>query len=69
MKNYEKKIRDLISSITNSSGNYDEKYVKIKFNSDDDLPLKKRLGFYNMVIAFRPVFHESNKYYPQVCFR
>ena len=29
------KIRDLIRSIINSSGNYDEKYVKNKFNSSD----------------------------------
>ena len=37
------KIRDLIKSLTYNSDNYDEKYIKIKFNSDDDLPLKKRL--------------------------
>ena len=29
------KIRDLIRSIINSSGNYDEKYVKNEFNSSD----------------------------------
>ena len=34
----EKKIRDLIISITNNLGNYDEKNVKIKFDLDDDLP-------------------------------
>ena len=34
------KIRDLIRSVTNNSGNYDEKYPEIYFNSDDDLPLK-----------------------------
>ena len=35
---YEKlwsKIRDLIRSITKNSDNYDEKYMKIKFNSND----------------------------------
>ena len=32
------KIRDLIRSITKNSNDYDEKYVKIKFNSDDKLP-------------------------------
>ena len=30
------KIKDLIKSITNNSDNYDEKYMKIKFNSDDE---------------------------------
>ena len=35
-------------------------------NLDDDLPLKKTLEFYNMVIVVRSVFHESNNYYMQV---
>ena len=35
------KIRVLIRSKTDNSANYDEKYMKIKFNSDDDLPLNK----------------------------
>ena len=41
-KKYEElwtKIRDLIRSKTNNSDNYDEKYMKIKLNSDDNLPL------------------------------
>ena len=36
MKNYKElwsKIRDLISSVTKNSDDYDEKYMKIKFNS------------------------------------
>ena len=38
------KIRDLIRSITNNSDDdYDEKYMKSKFNSDKDLPLNKML--------------------------
>ena len=34
------KIRDLINLITNNSENYYKKYMKIKFNSDVNLPLK-----------------------------
>ena len=37
------KIRYLIRPITKSSEDYDEKYVKIKFNSDDELPLIKTI--------------------------
>ena len=37
------KIIDLIKSITNNSDNYDEKYMKIKFNSDEE---KNSLKFY-----------------------
>ena len=39
LKTYEKlwnRIIDLIRSKTDNSNNYDEKYMKIKFNSDDD---------------------------------
>ena len=40
--------------------------MKITFKSDDDLPLKLTIEFYNMVMVVRSVFHESNKYYPQM---
>ena len=45
IKKYEElwsKIRDLIRSITKHSDGNDEKYMKIKFNSDDELPLNKK---------------------------
>ena len=37
--------------------------MKIKFNSDDDLPLKKQLKFHNMAITIRSVFEEDGKFY------
>ena len=37
------KIRDLIRSITQNSDDYDEKYMKMKFNSDDELYLNKTI--------------------------
>ena len=40
--------------------------MKIKFNSDDNLPLNKLLKFYNMTIIIRSVFEEDGKLYPQV---
>ena len=46
------KVRDLIRSITNNSEDYDEKYMKIKSNSDDDLHLKKTLELHEMAMAF-----------------
>ena len=52
--------------MTNNSGNYDKKYMKIKFNSDHDLTLNKTLELPNMIIVVRSVFYEGNKYYPQV---
>ena len=61
------KIRDLIRSITKNLHDYDEKYIKIKFDSDDILPLNKIIKIPIMTIAVRVIFHENNKYYPQVC--
>ena len=45
---------------------YSKDYMKIKFNSDDNLPLNKPLKFYQMTITIRCVFSEDNKLYPQV---
>ena len=39
--------------------------MKIRFESDDDLPLGKILGIHIMVVT-KSVFQEDNKYYPQV---
>ena len=67
LKKYEElwgKFRDFNRSMINNFDNYDEKYMKIKFNSDDDLPLKKTLKFHNMIIVVRSVFHKDNKYNP-----
>ena len=40
--------------------------MKIKFNSDHNLPLKKPLKFHNMTITIRSVFEKDGKLYPQV---
>ena len=45
------KIRDIIRSITKNSDNYDEKYMKIKLNSDDELPLNKTVEIPSMTIV------------------
>ena len=44
----------------------DEKYMKIKLNSNDELPLNNTVEIHSMIIVVRAVFHENNKYYPQV---
>ena len=42
--------------------------MKIKFNSDDELPLNKMIKVPVMIIVVRAVFHENNKYHPQVLY-
>ena len=37
--------------------------MKIKFDSDDDLPLNKTIEIHNVTIVVRALFHENHKYY------
>ena len=39
--------------------------MKIKFNSNDKLPLNKQLKFLSVTITIRSVFEEDGKYYPR----
>ena len=45
---------------------YGKDYTKIKFNSDNELPLSKPLKFHAMTIIIRSVFEEDGKLYPQL---
>ena len=40
--------------------------MKIKFNSDNNLPLNKTLKLHNMTIVVRSVFEEKGEFYPQI---
>ena len=59
-------IKNLIEKMYNKSSEYKKDYMKIEFNSDDNLPLNKPLKFYNLTIIVRSVFEEDGKYYPQI---
>ena len=59
-------IRDKIKEINSNECDYEKDYMKIKFNSDDDLPLNKLLKFCLMTITIRHVFEEDGKFYLQV---
>ena len=59
-------IRDKIKEINSDECDYEKDYMKIKFNSDDNLPLNNSLKFHNITITIRSVFEEAGKLYPQV---
>ena len=59
-------IKNKIEEVSSGECDYEKDYMKIKFNSDDDLPLNKQLKFHNMTITIRSVFEENGKLYPQV---
>ena len=60
------RFRDLIKLITKNSDGCNEKYLKIKFNSDDELPLNKMIEMSTVTTVVRAIFLENNKFYPQV---
>ena len=56
------RIKGLIDKIDDKPGEYGKDFIKIKFNSDDNLPLNKILKLYMLTVIVRSVFQEDNKY-------
>ena len=59
-------ITDKIKEVCCDECDYEKDYMKIKFNSDDNLPFNKPLKFLLMTITIRSVFEEDGKLYSQV---
>ena len=47
-------------------GEYEKYFMKIKFNSDDNLPLNKMLKLHMLTVIVRSIFEEDGKNYPRV---
>ena len=61
-------IKNKIEEVSLSDCDYEKGYIKIEFNSDDNLPMNKPLKFRLMAITIRCVFSEGDKCYPQLFF-
>ena len=59
------RIENLIGRVNDKPDEYGKEFMKIRFESDDNLPLNKSLKLYNLTIIVRSVFQEENKCYPQ----
>ena len=60
-------IKHLIETINKGKkAEYEKDFMKIKFNSDDNLPLNKMLKLHMLTVIVRSVFEEDGRYYPQV---
>ena len=59
-------IKNKIKEVSTSDCDYEKDYMKIKFNSEDNLPLNKPLKFHLLTIIIRCVFNEGGKFYPQL---
>ena len=61
-------IKEIIKKI-NDYGQpikYNDNYMKIKFNTDDNIPLNKIIYFRRITIIIRSVTKKKDKYYPQL---
>ena len=59
-------IQYLIKTINGGKASECEKeFMKIKLNSDDNLPLNKILKLHNLTVMLRSDFAEDGKYYPK----
>ena len=48
------------------NGEYSKDFMKIKFDTDDNLPLDKKLKLQMLAIIVRSVFEIDDKFYPQL---
>ena len=59
------KLKDQIELISgNKPIKYEKAFMKIKFESDDDLPLGKILSIPVCIVTVRSVSQEDRNYYP-----
>ena len=59
-------IKHHIKKIDDKEVSYNNDYDKIKFLSDDSLPLNKLIYFPTIAVVIRCVFKQNGVFYPQV---
>ena len=62
-------IKNLIEKINGRLVEYENDFMKIKFNSDDSLPLDKILKLYNLIVIFRSFFSRCQQILSSSFFR
>ena len=66
LANIWKSIRAKIEENTGGIVQYDKDYMKIKFESNDNLPTDKTVNIHLATIIIRSVFAQNGKFYPQL---
>ena len=61
-----KSIRAKIEENTGGIVQYDKDYMKIKFESNDNLPTDNIVNMHQVTIIIRSVFVQNGKFYPQL---
>ena len=70
IEKYEEVFSGIKSEIKTINGEeelfYEKNYARIGVNTDNNIPLNKKLKFPTLTIIIRCVFQESGKLYPQI---
>ena len=61
-----KSIRAKIEENTGGIVQYDKDYMKIKFESNDNLPTDNIINMHQVTIIIRSAFAQNGKFYPQL---
>ena len=61
-----KSVRATIEENTGGIVQYDKDYMKIKFESNDNLPTDNIVNMHQVTIIIRSVFAQNRKFYPQL---
>ena len=61
-----KSIRAKIEENTGGIVQYDKDYMKIKFESNDNLPIDNTVNIHQSIIIIRSVFAQNSIFYPQL---
>ena len=59
-------IRAKIEENTGGILQYDKDYMKIKFESNENLPIDNNANIHQVTIIIRSVFAQNGKFYPQL---
>ena len=69
LKKYDQVFSEIkyhIGKIDDTEVNYNTDYDKIKFLTEDSLPLNKLIYFPTLTVVIRCVFEQNGMFYPQV---
>ena len=66
LENIWESIRANIEENTDGIVQYNKDYMKIKFESNDNLPVNNIVNMYQVTIIIRSVFAQNCKFYPQL---
>ena len=58
-------IKHHIKKINDNDNEYEKYYMKIKFNTDDDIPSGKQLYFLSIPVILRCIFEKDGRWYPE----